>query len=113
MTTSLSAVERAALERPAGEGVPVGGEALALLLADPAYRPSLGDPGHAAHYRRALPDGTGLHLVVAAGRAELHRDRFDPHAGPAAMLLHLATDSPGQALSLLAAGWAALRRLGG
>lgn len=109
---SLSPLERRAVALPAGETIPLSAEELDSLLADPAYRSSLGDPGHATHFRRSLPDGTGLHLVIVEGRAELHRDDFDPHAGPVAMALHLATDSPRQILSTIAAGLAAFRRLG-
>jgi hypothetical protein len=112
MTLELSEFERTALALPAGQGVALDHAGAERLLATPDYHPSLGDPGHARHFRRALPDGTGLHLVIAEDRAELHRDLFDPHRGPAAMLLHLATDSPRQVLSLLAAGWSALHRLG-
>lgn len=108
----LSALERRALSLPAGEAIALTPEELDTLLADPAYRSSLGDPGHATHFRRGLPDGSGLHLVIVDGRAELHRDAFDPHAGPGAMALHLATDSPRQILSVVAAGLAAFRRLG-
>lgn len=104
--------ERRALSLAPGEPVLLGERELSALLADPAYHESLGQPGHARHYRRSLPDGTGLHLVMFDDRAELHHDRYDPHAGPAALLLHLATDSPREALSLAAAGLAVLLRLG-
>jgi len=112
MRTELSEMERQALELPTGVGIPLSPEAVDRLLASPDYHPSLGDPGTARHYRRGLPDGTGLHLVVTETGAELHRDLFDPHAGPGAILLHLATDSPRQALALLEAGWSVLRRIG-
>lgn len=108
----LSPLERRALELPVGVGVPLSEEEVDILLADPAYGSSLGQPGHAIHYRRGLPDGTGLHLVIHATHAELHRDHFDPHASPTAMLLHLVTDSPTQALGTLSAAWAVLKRLG-
>jgi hypothetical protein len=108
----LITVEQQALALPPGQAVAVLGEALDALLASPQYRPSLGHPGYAVHFRRGLPDGSGFHLVLLDGRAELHRDLFDPHAGPAAMALHLATDAPAYATGVLAAGWAVLRRLG-
>lgn len=110
--SELCPAERRALSLAPGEPVLLTDSDLAALLADPAYRESLGQPGHARHYRRSLPDGTGLHLVLFEDRAELHHDRYDPHAGPAALLLHLATDSPREALSLAAAGLSVLLRLG-
>ncbi len=112
MAADLIAVEHEALALPAGEPVAVARGELERLLANPAYHASLGHPAHAFHYRRGLPDGTGLHLVILGGRAELHRDLFDPHAGPGALALHLATDASAYALGTLAAGWAVLRRLG-
>lgn len=108
----LTPLERRALESPVGEAIELTREELDALLADPAYRSSLGHPGHATHFRRGLSDGSGLHLVIVDGRAELHRDAYDPHAGPGAMALHLATDSPRQILSVIAAGLSAFRRLG-
>lgn len=112
MTDDISLLERRALALPAGESISVARAELETLLSDPAYRSSLGHPGHATHFRRSLPDGSGLHLVIVDGRADLHRDAFDPHAGPGAMVFHLATDSPRQILSVIAAGLAAFRRLG-
>ncbi|MQA89732.1 MAG: hypothetical protein GEU90_05790 [Gemmatimonas sp.] len=112
MSLNLSEDERRVLGLAPGEGVALSSFSLHRLLASPDYHPSLGDPGHARHFRRALPDGTGLHLVIVDGRAELHRDLFDPHRGPVAMLLHVATDSPTQVMSLFAAGWSVLHRLG-
>jgi hypothetical protein len=112
VTMRLSDGERRALGQPAGRPVRLSAGEADRLLADPAYRASLGQPGSARHFRRSMPDGTGLHLVLSAEDAELHRDRHDPHAGPAALLLHLSADAPREALSLLAAGLAVLHRLG-
>ena len=113
VSPDLIAAEQEALDLPAGQPIGVSGDALNRLLANPAYRSSLGHPGHALHFRRTLPDGTGLHLVIREGRAELHRDLFDPHAGPGALALHLVTDAPAYVLGAVAAGWAVLRRMGG
>lgn len=112
MPSDLTAIESEVMGLPPGHGVRLGPVAIERLLTDPAYRPSLGHPGHATHYRRGLPDGGGLHLVVIGQEAELHRDLFDPHAGPGAMMLHLATDAPTHLLGVIAAGWSVLRRLG-
>lgn len=110
----LSALERHILDMPAGEHVALRRTDVDDLLAEPAYRPSLGQPAHASHFRRSLPDGRGLHLVIESdGESALHWDRYDPHGGPAAMLVHVMTESPREALSLFAAGIAVLRRLGG
>jgi hypothetical protein len=108
----LHEVERAALGMPPGEGVALTAADVDGLLANPAYRASLGQPGTATHFRRSLPGGGGLHLVVTPQGAELHRDQHDPHGGPLSMLFHLATDSPLQALGTLAVGWSVLGRIG-
>jgi len=105
-------VERRVLDLPLGEPLPLDQDTLHSLLADPAYTESLGEPAHALHLRRRLPDGSGLHLVILPDGASLHRDRTDPRNGPAALMAHLAADAPRESLALLAAGWAALRRLG-
>lgn len=110
----LSPVERQVMELAPGEALPLTRAQVEGLLVDPGYRSSLGHPPQARHFRRTLPDGGGLHLVIGEdGAAELHRDLHDPHAGPARFLMHLYTDAPGQTLSLLSAGWAVVRRLGG
>jgi hypothetical protein len=114
LPSDFSDLEQRALERPAGTATPLTGDEVDRLLRDPAYRSSLGTPAHATHFRRPLPDGRGMHLVIVAdGTAGLHWDRFDPQASPTGLLMHLLTDAPEQALSLLAAGSAVLRRLGG
>ena len=113
MATDLCDLEQCALALAVGESVVLSRPEVNRLLSDPAYRSSLGTPAHATHFRRTLPDGRGMHLVIAAdGSAGLHWDRFDPQASPAGLVLHLLTDAPDQALSLLAVGSAVLRRLG-
>lgn len=113
MTADYSDIEREVLTLTAGEALPMTQTQVDRLLTDPAYRSSLGTPAHATHFRRALADGRGLHLVITIeGVAALHWDRFDPQASPASLALHLLTDAPKQAVSLFAAGAAVLRRLG-
>jgi hypothetical protein len=113
MDIDLSELEHQVLVLPAGEALPLTQDDMSQLLTDPAYRSSLGTPAYATHFRRPLPDGRGIHLVIATdGSAGVHWDRFDPQASPTGLLLHLLTDAPDQALSLLAAGAAVLRRLG-
>src|SRR5262245_10758494 len=113
MNTELSALEQHVLSLDVTAPLPLSSNDVASVLANPSYRSSLGTPANAQHFRRSLPDGRGLHLVMAAdGAAALHWDRYDPHAGPASALLHLMTDSPREAISLLAAGSAVLQRLG-
>ncbi len=113
MPVDLSDLEQRALEHPVGEAMPLTQHEVATLLADPAYRSSLGTPAHATHFRRPLPDGRGMHLVISAdGSAGLHWDRFDPQASPTGLVMHLLTEAPDHALALLAAGAAVLRRLG-
>jgi len=114
VTSDLSEIEVRVLELDVTVPLALSPAQAESVLANPAYRPSLGAPAHAQHFRRSLPDGRGLHLVIGeAGMSGLHWDRFDPHAGPAGALMHLMTDSPREAISLLAAASAVLRRLGG
>lgn len=112
VTTDVSFIERRALDAKPGTAVPLSRAEVACLLADPAYRESLGEPARALHYRKSLPGGDGLHLVVLDGRGALHRDLHDPHRGLDGLGRHLTSESSGQAVSLLAAGLALLRRLG-
>ncbi len=114
MPIDFSDLEQRALELPVGTWMTLTREQVDRLLSDPAYRSSLGTPAHSTHYRRPLPDGRGMHLVIDTdGNASLHWDRFDPQASPTGLVMHLLTDAPEQAVSLFAAGSAVLRRLGG
>ena len=114
MTTDLSSIEERALALDVAAPLVLSAREVETVLANPAYHSSLGAPAHAQHFRRRLPDGRGLHLVIDAdGTSGLHWDRFDPHACPEGALMHLMTDSPREAISLLAAASAVLRRLGG
>lgn len=112
MVPDPSFIERRVTEAEPGVAVPLSRAEVDCLLADPAYRSSLGEPARALHYRKSLPGGDGLHLVVDGGRGELHRDLHDPHGGWDALGRHLSSEAPGQAASLLAAGLALFRRLG-
>lgn len=112
MVPDASFIECRALEAEPGATVPLSRAEVDLLLADPAYRASLGQPAQALHYRKALPEGGGLHLVLHDGRGELHRDVHDPHGGLYELGRHLAAESPREWLGVLAAGCAVLRRLG-
>ena len=113
MPIDLSELELRALELPVGEAMPLTQHDVDALLTDPSYRSSLGTPAHATHFRRPLPDGRGMHLVISPdGTAGLHWDRFDPQASPAGLMMHLLTEAPEHALSVLAAGAAVLHRLG-
>lgn len=112
MVPDVSFIECRALELEPGATVPLSRAEVDLLLADPAYRASLGHPAEALHYRKALPEGGGLHLVLRDGRGEVHRDLHDPHGGLQELGRHLAAESPREWLGLLAAGDAVLRRLG-
>jgi hypothetical protein len=104
-TRALDAIGR-------GEGqVRADPAAVRALLAEGRYRLSLGSPLGAAHYRRALPDGGCLHLVVEGREGRLHCDRFDPHRDLGAFLLHLLAEAPRETLANVAAGWAVLRLL--
>jgi hypothetical protein len=85
--------------------------AVGALLAGGRYRPSLGGPLRASHYRRALADGGCLHLVVEGHAGRLHCDRFDPHRDPGTLVLHLLAEAPREALANVAAVWTVLRLL--
>jgi hypothetical protein len=99
----LSSAEQRAMSVPEGTHVPLSPADLGVLLANVAYHASLGDPASATHFRRGLTDGSCLHLIIAGESAELHRDRYDPHAGPAFLAAHLMTEAPRPAASVMLA----------
>lgn len=78
------------------------------LIASGLYRSSRGAPFGATHFRRPLPDGSCLHLVIEAGRRRLHHDAFNPDAGLMRFSMHMAHEARVDALSLLALGWIVL-----
>ena len=63
------------------------------LIDARGYEPSLGTPWLAEHYRRELPDGSGLHLKKDDGIWSLHRDRIHP-GDPISTALHCLVDAP-------------------
>lgn len=78
------------------------------LIASGFYRSSSGAPHSAKHYRRALPDGSCLHLVIEKRRRRLHHDAFNPHAGPLSLAMHVTNEARSEALSIGAVGWIVL-----
>lgn len=108
----LDPVERRALATEPGTPVALTTDGVHRLLAHPAYRESLGRPATARHYRRRLPDGSGLHLVLDAEGGALHRDRRDPHGGLSGLWRHLTADAGREATSLAAAAAALFLRVG-
>lgn len=63
------------------------------LVACGLYRASTGSPASAAHWRRSLPDGSCLHLVVQAGHCRLHHDAYDPHANLLSLGMHVTHEA--------------------
>jgi hypothetical protein len=108
---SYSAIELQVLNSAAALAVELTAADVDVLLANPSYHPSLGDPATARHYRRSLANGGCLHLVIHHDAASLHFDSHDPHHSPAHLVAHLMQESPAQAYSLLAAAVALLRRV--
>jgi len=81
------------------------------LIGAGHYRLSTGSPHSAVHYRRSLPDGSCLHLVIEGNRRRLHHDRFDPHAGLVSLAMHVAHEARFEAASYLAVAWSVVRLL--
>lgn len=69
-------------------------EAAEALRSTGLYRGSTGFPFWARHYRRPLPDGSCLHLVILGNVATLHRDQHDPHRGGESLIKHVLLDAP-------------------
>jgi hypothetical protein len=110
---SYFAAERRVLahgERSNGEA-PISGRDAQRLVDSGRYRRSTGAPYGALHYRRSLPDGSCLHLVIETSRRRLHHDTFDPHAGPLSLLLHAAHEARTEAVSSAVLAWSVLRLL--
>ena len=81
------------------------------LVASGFYRSSSGAPHGAVHYRRPLPDGSCLHLVIETQRRRLHHDAFNPHAGLLSLGMHVTHEARSEALSFGAVAWIVLRLL--
>ena len=81
------------------------------LIASGRYRASTGSPTSASHWRRSLPDGSCLHLVVEPRRRRLHHDAFDPHANLLSLVMHMAHEARSEAAALAAVGWSTVKLL--
>ncbi len=107
------AVERRVLDHDAnsnGERSVTRREADALI-AGGLYRSSTGSPASASHWRRSLPDGSCLHLVVQARRRRLHHDAYDPHASLFSLGMHMTHEARSEAAALAALAWSAVTLL--
>lgn len=87
---------------------PVRRREAAVLVASGLYVASSGAPFGAEHWRRRLPDGSCLHLVLERRRCRLHHDAFDPHAGLLSLGLHAAHEARTETAAFMALGWAVL-----
>lgn len=111
-TASLLPVEAAVLKETVCRVTEfVTSEDVTRLLDSGNYRPSLGNPPQAQHYRRSMIDGTCLHLIVENEIASLHCDRFDPHRSPMSLVFHLLTESRHELIGNSLAGWVLTRML--
>ena len=81
------------------------------LIAGGLYRVSTGSPASAMHWRRSLPDGSCLHLVVHMRQRRLHHDAFDPHANLLSLGMHMTHEARSEAAALAALAWWAVRLL--
>jgi hypothetical protein len=81
------------------------------LVAGGAYRASTGSPASARHWRRSLPDGSCLHLVMQDGHCRLHHDGFDPHASLLSLGMHMTHEARTEAAALAALAWSAVSLL--
>lgn len=81
------------------------------LVATGLYAASTGSPTSASHWRRALPDGSCLHLVVEARRRRLHHDVFDPHGNLLSLVMHMTHEARPEAAALAALAWSVVSLL--
>jgi hypothetical protein len=81
------------------------------LLASGRYRLSSGFPYGGSHFRRSNGDGSCLHLVWRDGEPHLHRDRFDPHASPLSLMMHLTNEARSESVATVAMIWSTVRLL--
>ena len=107
------AAERRVLDHgPESNGErPVTKREAEALIASRLYRRSTGSPASAAHWRRPLPDGSCLHLVVEVRRARLHHDAYDPHASLLSLGMHATHEARTEAAALAALAWSAISLL--
>lgn len=66
------------------------------LVRSGGFRESLGSPVWATHYRKSLPDGSSIHVVINGDSASVHRDRFDPHRSIGDLIAHIVAEAPVQ-----------------
>ena len=81
------------------------------LVASGRYRRSTGSPASAEHWRRSLPDGSCLHLVVERRRRRVHHDAHDPHASLLSLSMHAVHEARTEAAAIAAVAWSAIRLL--
>lgn len=107
------AVERRVLDHDPnsnGERAVTKREADALIEGG-LYRSSTGSPASATHWRRSLPDGSCLHLVVQAWQRRLHHDAYDPHANLLSLSMHMTHEARSEAAALAALAWSTVKLL--
>lgn len=90
---------------------PVSRREATALVDSGHYRASTGAPASATHWRRPLPDGGCLHLVLEPRRCRLHHDAFDPHASLLSLTLHMTHEARAEAAALAALAWSAVSLL--
>ena len=97
----FSAVERQVLEhdRNSNGELIISREAAQSLIASGHYLSSTGAPYTAKHFRRSLDDDSCLHLVIENDATRLHHDKFDPHAGPFSLYMHLTEEARWEVVS--------------
>jgi hypothetical protein len=107
------AVERRVLDHEPGSNgeMRVAKREADALIASGHYRASTGAPASAGHWRRSLPDGSCLHLVVEARRRRLHHDAYNPHASLFSLGLHMTHEARSEAAAFAALAWSAVRLL--
>lgn len=81
------------------------------LIASGAYRSSTGAPASASHWRRALPDGSCLHLVVQERLRRLHHDAYDPHVNLLSLGMHMTHEARSEAAAFAALAWSTVTLL--
>jgi hypothetical protein len=89
----------------------VTGRQVDALIRSGLYQRSSGSPVGAAHWRRSLPDGSCLHLVIERQRKRLHHDAFDPHASLISLGMHVTQEAPSEAVSLATLAWSMVKLL--
>ncbi|MGE5339151.1 MAG: hypothetical protein ACM3PU_15085 [Gemmatimonadota bacterium] len=83
------------------------------LIASGGYRASTGAPASARHWRRALPDGSCLHLVVQGRMRRLHHDAYDPRANLLSLGMHMTHEARTEAAAIVALAWSTVSLLAG